>query len=169
MILEPLAPDHATEMVAVLAPPELYTFIGGEPPTLDALRTRYQKQAVGHSPSDDAGWLNWIIRSQTTRDALGYVQATLTHENTALVADIAWLITPPAQHHGIATEATTTMLTWLQDHQVIMVRAFIHPDHEASARIAARLGLSATPTIVDGEVLWQHFEPSPPSGTDPLQ
>ena len=33
--------------------------------------------------------------------------------------------------------------------------AHIHPDHEASTRIAARLGLTPTVTLVDGEVRWE--------------
>ncbi len=86
--------------------------------------------------------------------ALGYVQATLTVEDTDLVADIAWVITPSAQHRGIATEAATAMIVCLQEHRVSVVRAFIHPDHHASERVAQHLGLTPTSATVDGEVLW---------------
>ncbi len=140
LILEPLKSRHATEMVPVLAASELYTFTGGEPPTEEILRSRYRRQAVGHSPASDAGWLNWIIRVKATRVAVGYVQATLTDEDDALIADAAWIVTPSAQHGGIATEAAGAMLAWLLDQQVVGVRALIHPDHQASARVARRLG-----------------------------
>lgn len=33
--------------------------------------------------------------------------------------------------------------------------AHIHPQHTASHRVAARLGMSPTPTVVDGEVRWE--------------
>lgn len=156
--LEPLEPQHATEMVPVLAAPELYTFTGGEPPTDDALRARYRRQSVGQSPTGDAGWLNWVIRSKEPGAAIGYVQATLTMDDDGLVADIAWLVTPSEQSQGFAAEASRTMLTWLLDHHVTRIRALIHPDHDASARIAQRLGLTPTSVVVDDEVLWEHTD-----------
>ncbi len=83
------------------------------------------------------------------------MQATLTVKDDALVADAAWLVTPSAQHGGIATEAAKAMLTWLRDQQVAGVSALIHPDHHASARVAQRLGFVSTPDMVDGESLWE--------------
>jgi RimJ/RimL family protein N-acetyltransferase len=156
--LEPLEPRHATEMVPVLAAPELYTFTGGEPPTDSNLHARYQRQSVGHSPTDDAGWLNWIIRAKETGAAIGYVQATLTVDDNVLVADIAWLVTPSEQNQGFATEASRIMLAWLLDHHVTRIRALIHPDHHASARIAQHLGLTPTSVVVEDEVLWERIE-----------
>ena len=155
LTLEPLSPGHAEEMVTVLAAPELYAFTGGEPPTEGILRTRYSRQAIGHSPADDAGWVNWIIRERTSQDVAGYVQATLTVEREELVADVAWLVTPSAQHRGIASEAATAMLAWLLERQVPVVRALIHPEHHASGRVAQRLGLLSTAALVDGESVWE--------------
>lgn len=154
-VLEPLSVKHTKEMAAVLAPRELYTFIGGEPLAEDALRARYTRQSVGHSPDDDAGWLNWVIRSRTTHDVVGYVQATLTVEDEMLTADIAWLITPSAQHRGAATESAAAVLAWLHEQQVRVARALIHPEHHASTRVARRLGLAPTTVIVDGESVWE--------------
>jgi RimJ/RimL family protein N-acetyltransferase len=156
--LEPLEPRHATEMVPILAAPELYTFTGGEPPTDDALQARYQRQSVGQSPIGDAGWLNWVIRLKETGAVIGYVQATLTVDDDGFVADIAWLVTPLEQNQGFATESSRRMLAWLFDHRVTRIRAFIHPDHNASARIAQRLGLTPTSVVVDDELLWEYTE-----------
>ncbi|MGV0109450.1 GNAT family N-acetyltransferase [Arthrobacter sp. CP30] len=158
LTLEPLEPQHATEMVPVLAAPELYTFTGGEPPTDDDLCARYQRQSGGQSPTGDAGWLNWVIRTKETGAAIGYVQATLTMDDDGLVADVAWLVTPSEQNQGFATEASRTMLAWLLDQHVRRIRALIHPDHDASARIAHRLGLTLTSVVVDDELLWEHTE-----------
>jgi RimJ/RimL family protein N-acetyltransferase len=155
LTLEPLSPRYAQEMVSVLATPELYAFTGGEPPTGIALHKRYSRQAVGHSPADDAGWSNWIIRERASQAAVGYVQATLTMERDELTADVAWLVTPSAQHRGIASEAATALLAWLLERQVFVVRAMIHPDHHASARVAQRLGLVPTAALVDGESVWE--------------
>lgn len=153
--LEPLSVRHAHEMVAALAPRELYTFIGGEPPTEAALQTRYLRQSIGHSPAGDAGWLNWIIRRKATHGVAGYVQATLTGEAETLTAEIAWLVVPSAQRGGVATEATAAMLDWLHQQQVAVMRALIHPAHHASMRVAQRLGMESTTEVVDGEAVWE--------------
>lgn len=158
LILEPLEPRHATEMVPVLAASELYAFTGGEPPTEDTLRARYERQSAGHSPTNDAGWLNWVIRTKEAEAAIGYVQATLTVDDDVLRADIAWLVTPLAQNQGFATEAAGAMLAWLLAQHVTKISAFIHPRHDTSARIAQRLGLTSTSVVVDNELLWERLE-----------
>lgn len=155
LVLEPLVVEHAAEMVHVLAPEELYAFTGGEPPSDGELEARYVRQIVGHSPSGDAGWLNWIIRANDSSQAIGYIQATLTREDGVLSAELAWLVTPDAQHGGVASEAARAMLAWLRAQQVQRVTASIHPDHHASARVAQRLGLEPTGAYNDGEQTWE--------------
>lgn len=153
--LEPLAVHHAEEMVGVLADPSLYSFTGGEPPTLGRLRIRYAGQSTGQSPTGETGWLNWIIRDRGSDTALGYVQATLTRDHGALIADAGWLVKPDAQGAGIATEAVREMVTWLRTQHVTRVRASIRPDHVTSAGVAERVGLTPTDVVVDGERVWE--------------
>lgn len=163
LVLEPLAVAHAAEMVEVLAPAELYAYTGGEAPTEEELRQRYAVQSVGHSPTGDAGWLNWTIRRTATGDVVGFVQASLTKGSEGLVADVAWLVTPSAQFDGIASEASLAMLDWLRTQGVALVRALIHPDHHASERVAERIGLAASGAFEDGEAVWQEAVSSPES------
>lgn len=159
LLLEPLTEDHAREMVVVLAPPDLYVYTGGEPPTEEKLRRRYAVQSVGQSPAGDAGWLNWIVRRADTREAVGYVQATLTTRDAeagqVVAADVAWLITPTYQGNGYAAEAARTMIDWLHRQGVGVIHAAIHPEHRASERVARRLGLEPTGAVADGESVWQ--------------
>jgi RimJ/RimL family protein N-acetyltransferase len=154
LVLVPLAVEDASEMVAVLAPPDLYRFTGGEPPTLEALEARYGRQVGGRSEDGSAGWSNWIIRPRDGRPAIGFVQATLAREGAELVADLAWLITVSEQGRGLAGEAASAVVTWLTSTGVERLQAFIHPEHTASAHVARRLGLAPTSTLVDGEILW---------------
>lgn len=153
--LEPQNIAHAREMSHVLSDTSLYRFIGGTPPTLQRLMERYARQSLGHSPDGEQGWLNWIVRRQDTAAAIGFVQATVlcTHESPR--AEIAWVI--GAQHHGkgYATEASNRMVAWLQAQEVNTLIAHIHPRNQASAAVARKLGLSATETVVDGEVCWE--------------
>jgi RimJ/RimL family protein N-acetyltransferase len=159
LALEPFAVEHASEMVSTLAARELYLFTGGEPPTLDELGTRYGRQSRGQPEDGSAGWLNWIVRPAGGGPAIGFVQATLRRETAGLVADIAWLVTPPQQGRGIAVEAASTVVTWLRSVDVRHIRAFIHPDHTASEHVARRTGLAPTTALIDGEILWEVFLP----------
>lgn len=76
LTLEPLSLDHARPMVDVLSDHTLYTFTGGEPPTLDTLSTRYASQIRGPADGSQA-WFNWIARRQDTGALIGFVQATV--------------------------------------------------------------------------------------------
>lgn len=152
--LEPLSVDHSAEMVAVLADPDIYAYIGGQAPTPEELRNRYALQVRGHSTDGLQGWLNWIVRTNESDAAIGYVQAGVESGQDGLVADLAWVISPDHQGLGYATEAAATMVTWLREHEVDDFVAFIHPEHEASIRVARHLGMEPTDVIEDGEVRW---------------
>lgn len=147
--LVPLRPGHAGEMAAVLAGPDLYAFTGGTPPSPADLRARYERWTAG-SPDPDVAWCNWAIRLREPGCLAGWVQATVTAES----AEVAWVVGVPWQGQGLATEAARALLTWLRDHSVAAVTAHIHPDHAASAAVAAAAGLSPTDVIEDGEIRW---------------
>lgn len=150
LVLTPLAPSDASEMVEVLASEELYTFTGGEPPTHEELEARYESQVSGPVAGNEE-WLNWIVRQEPSQQALGFVQATIVADT----ADVAWVIAVAHQGRGIATEAATSMGDWLMNQGVRTITAHIHPEHVASQRVAASLGLAASETIdEDGEIIW---------------
>ncbi len=153
--LEPLTVEHAAEMVDVLAPEDLYLFTGGEPPSEENLRARYARQAAGSSPDGSEGWVNWVVRDPVSRRAIGFVQATLSVVGDTTVADLAWLIAPTAQGNGAAVESAAAVLAWLRAHRVSAMTASIRPGHDASERVARRLGLMRTSRFVDGESVWE--------------
>ena len=108
LVLTPLEPSDAFEMVDVLADSALYTFTGGEPPGFAQLDERYKSQVAG--PSDPGEqWHNWIIRIADSHSAAGFVQATVTNDH----ADVAWVVGMHWQHNGIAREAAAAMCRWL--------------------------------------------------------
>ena len=154
--LDPLRVDDADEMAGVVADPRMYEFTGGEPPTVEQLRDRYRRMAVGHSADGTEWWLNWIVRAPagaTSIDAVGVVQATVTDDGAT--AEVAWEIGVPWQGQGLASEAAASMVAWLIDAGVGTVTACIHPEHDASAAVAARAGLAPTSEVVDGEQVWR--------------
>ncbi len=152
--LEPLRAEHADEMSSVLADHELYDYIGGRSPSVEELRTRYERQVVGHSPDGAQGWLNWVVRDRETAAPVGTVQATISRTPGHISAELAWTIAVAHQRQGYATEAAEGMLTWLRLRGVDRFTAHIHPEHEASMTVARRLGLSATDVMNDGETRW---------------
>lgn len=148
LVLTPLDEADAAEMVTVLSDPDLYVFTGGEPPSLDRLREQYRFQVAG-SPRNDEEWHNWIVRLDGK--AVGYVQATVSGP----AADLAWVVGSPWQGKGYAVESSRAMRDWLAATGVERFFAHIHPDHVASAAVAARLGLRPTGRVDDeGEMIW---------------
>ena len=163
--LVPLRVGDAEEMVGVLGDPALYGFIGGRPPALVELTDRYRHQVGGRSGDGREEWHNWIVHERETGAATGFVQATLTggaafvrdggSAGGPLEAEVAWLIGAPWQGRGYATEAARGLVDWLVRGGVPEIVAHVHPDHQASAAVAARAGLEPTDTFVDGEREWR--------------
>ncbi|MFI6035597.1 GNAT family N-acetyltransferase [Streptomyces sp. NPDC051315] len=151
--LLPLRVEHAEEMAAVLSDPALHTFIGGAPLDPAALRARYDRLTAG-SPDPAVSWCNWVLRLREAPAPLtGTVQATLT--DRATTAEIAWVIGTPWQGRGLASEAARGLVDRLRTRGVRTVIAHIHPDHHASAAVAAAAGLTPTGVERDGEVRWR--------------
>ena len=150
--LVPLRADDAPEMVQVLGDPNLYTFIGGGPPTLEQLALRYRAWVVG-SPRAGEVWHNWDIRERDGGEAVGHLQATIVGDGRS--SDIAWVVGTAWQGRGYATEAALALVAWLEAEGVTSITAFVHPANLASARVAEHAGLVPTDEIVDGEVAWR--------------
>jgi RimJ/RimL family protein N-acetyltransferase len=82
------------------------------------------------------------------------VQATVVDDGRT--ADVAWVVGAPFQGRGYAVEAAAGMVAWLRERGVAEVRAHIHPEHAASARVAERIGLLPTgDRDDDGEQIWR--------------
>jgi RimJ/RimL family protein N-acetyltransferase len=155
--LLPLRVEHAVEMAVVLADPALHTFIGGTPETPEGLQSRYERLVAG--PSDPTvSWLNWVVSLRAEGRLTGTVQATITPGPLGSVAEIAWVIGTGWQGRGIASEAARGLVGWLDD-TVDVIIAHVHPDHAASAAVAAACGLGPTDQVVDGEVRWSRTRP----------
>jgi RimJ/RimL family protein N-acetyltransferase len=153
LLLEPLRVDHAEAMAAVLDDPQLHAFIGGAPSTAEQLRTRYARMLAG--PEDPQGsWCNWVIRVRAEEGLAGTIQATVVPGPTGTTAEIAWVVGTGWQGRGLAKEAARALVAWLAERDVATVIAHVHPEHRASAAVAAAAGLAATDEVDDGEIRW---------------
>jgi len=154
LVLAPLRVADAEEMVAVLGDPALHEFIGGRPDTLEELRRRYAAMVAGPGRPGEL-WRNWVVRRRADSAAVGTAQATLIRHAEGWRAEIAWVVGVPWQGRGYATEAARALVAWLEAAGVGEIVAHVHPDHLASARVAAGAGLMATADEVDGERVWR--------------
>jgi RimJ/RimL family protein N-acetyltransferase len=106
LLLEPLVAAHAEPMFAVLGDPAIYRHLDyGPPPSVDHLRSVYQRLEQRRSPDGSEAWLNWAV-SLLDGPCIGYVQATVT-------PGAAWAAYVLASAHwgrGYAREATGAML-----------------------------------------------------------
>ncbi|MBT2444264.1 GNAT family N-acetyltransferase [Streptomyces sp. ISL-36] len=153
--LVPLRLDHADEMATVLADPGLHTFIGGVPASGPALRERYARMLAG-SPEPGVSWCNWVLRLRAEDCLAGTVQATVSDAGPGgRAAEVAWVVGTAWQGRGLASEAAVALVHWLRSRDVRTVLAHIHPDHHASARVAAAAGLAPTNLRQDGEIRWE--------------
>lgn len=150
--IRPLEVADAREMAGVLAHPDLYVFTGGGPPSRSDLERRYALQSQGRSPDGTERWINRVVMAGNGQCAVGYVQATIPVGGGP--AEIAWVIGRAWQGRGYATEAASLLLGELCGQGVHQIVVHIHPDHEASQRVARRLGLRPTQTTIDGETRW---------------
>lgn len=150
--LAPLQIEDAEEMAVVLGDERLHEFIGGRPLAPAELRDRYTKLAAGSSDPDEV-WLNWIVRRRADSQRVGTVQATVT--DGGRTAYVAWVIGVDWQNQGFASEAARALVDWLRQEGTHDIRAHVHPDHRASAAVAARAGLAPTEDEVDGEKVWR--------------
>lgn len=153
LLLAPLRPEDAGAMARVLADPVLYQFMDGGPPTADELEATYRRWVQGPPRAGDA-WHNWVIRLAVDGTAIGHLQATVTDDGAA--ADIAWVVGTAWQGRGYASEAARALVAWLEAQGVGTITAHVHPDHLASARVAANAGLAPTDEVAEGEVVWRH-------------
>jgi RimJ/RimL family protein N-acetyltransferase len=149
--LAPLKVADADDLANVLSDPLLYQFTGGSPPSADELRATYRRQITGRADALEV-WRNWIIRAEPDGQPVGYVQATISADWRT--AELAWVIGTGFQRRGYATAAARAVADWLRARGVGRLQAHIRPGHEASARVAARVGLRPTGTMQDGEQLW---------------
>jgi RimJ/RimL family protein N-acetyltransferase len=150
--LEPLRVEDAEAMAELLGDPRLHEFIGGEPAPAAQMRARYESLVAG-SGETNLVWLNWVVRREG--QPIGVMQATVANGDGEPSAHVAWVIGVAWQGKGYASEAARAFVGWLRARDVGIILANIHPDHEASARVAARAGLSATRQLANGEQVWR--------------
>ena len=147
--------------MSLLADARLYQFMGGDAPSLDELRKRYEGWSKRGSRDGRERWLNWVIRQKSDIRSLGTVQATVITDKGRLLADMGWIVGTEHQGKGYATEAAQALVVWLFDCGVEEIVAHVHPAHVASGRVASKIGMEQTEEWLLGERRWRRSRNSP--------
>ena len=157
--LEPQTAAHAAEMFALLSDPRIYEFENEPPPSLEWLRTRFEKLESRRSADGHEQWLNWVIRLPDSRLA-GYVQATIHADGSA---SIAYELASAYWGRGLGREAVAAMIAELAaTYGVRRVQAMLKRANFRSTRLLERLGFTiasperyAQQQVPDDEVLME--------------
>jgi RimJ/RimL family protein N-acetyltransferase len=153
--LVPVTPDDADEMAEVFADECMYEFLGGGPPALEEWRAILARVASARDAEEGSmtQQRNWTVRRRTDGTAGGMLQATFA--DAGQTAEVAWAVGVPWQGQRFASEAARAMVTWLANRGVRTITCHIHPDHRASAAVAASAGLQPSGDYRDQEQLWR--------------
>lgn len=141
-------------MFSALSDPAIYSFMDDPPPvSVEALAERYGRLETRMSGDGRERWLNWIVRETATARAIGFVQATVKEDGTALVA---YVIIPAAQGRGFAREATEAMIGELRaSYGSGLLRASVDARNFPSIALLVALGFREARTSSDGDLIFE--------------
>lgn len=139
LCLEPLEPYHAELLFDGLQSNSIYDFIEDVPPrSMESLRDRYMVLARRQSPDETEIWLNWAVWSFVEKFYIGYVQATITIDNSAI---IGYVFFPNFWGEGYAREAVKYMINYLvETYQNIDFCAYVDVKNHRSIALLHHLG-----------------------------
>ena len=154
LILEPICENHAEDMAALLADPDLHTFVPSSPPTLEKLKSQYKYWESRISPQEDELWLNWVGRLKANGKIIGHFQAGV---KASLEANNAYSIGKEFQRQGFAYEGLTNFLKLLFEKIAAKsVKAWVDTRNLASINLVKKLGLIQIEIIAKAD----HFKGS---------
>ncbi len=145
LALEPLTVAHADAMFEVLSDPEIYRYLDyPPPPSVEHLRSVYQR-VVSRRPLDGGElWLNWAVCPHGQSPA-GYVQATVLPDGRAW---IGYVLSSRYWGRGYAQQATTAMLDHLRSfYRVDRFLATVETTNHRSIRLLERLRFERADTL----------------------
>ncbi|HEX6359355.1 GNAT family N-acetyltransferase [Actinophytocola sp.] len=163
LVLSWIARDDIDELVAMLLNPALYDYIGGVPASAAEARARVERWLRG-STDPDVLWVNYVARCQDGGRLVGLAQATVLRAPGLGFGEceLAYLVDPPEQKHGIASEMMSGLCAELEEAlSPAVFTAHIYPGHAASEGVARAIGLAPTSERVDGELVWRTTAPRP--------
>lgn len=134
--------EDASKVKTLWSDSEVTRYIGGKPLTDEECWSRLLRY-VGHWSLLGFGF--WIVEEKLTGDFVGEVGFSDYKRDLepalGSVPEVGWVLIPPKQGMGYATEAVRAVLDWGREHfGSSPVACLIHPDHQASIHVAEKCG-----------------------------
>ncbi|HSS47561.1 MAG TPA: GNAT family N-acetyltransferase [Thermoanaerobaculia bacterium] len=135
--LRPFRPSDIDDYAALNADPEVTRYLGGGGPWDRGRSWRHMAFLLGHWQLGGSGM--WAVEQKETCAFVGMVG--FADPDGWAGFELAWTLARQWWGHGYATEAATAALAYaftaLKKDRVI---SLIHPENQASIRVAERLG-----------------------------
>lgn len=145
--IRPLVVSDADELFESLSDSRLYEFIPQDPPTLEALQTRYAKLQTRLSPDGTEHWLNWVMRAGA--QPIGTLEATVLPDHSAF---IAYMVFTHHQRQGYASEGCRWLIEHLREaYGVTSVKASVDTRNVASIRLLESLGFEKAKLVANAD------------------
>jgi [ribosomal protein S5]-alanine N-acetyltransferase len=138
LLIEPLTPQYADRLFESFCDPDLYHYIfWNVPGTIEWLRERYKCICRGRSQDGKQTWLNWVPRLRSSRDYIGFYEATIEGDRAML----AYYTFRPYQQFGFAKEGIIGVMKHIrQNYPVKKFVLEMDTRNRASVRLAESLG-----------------------------
>ncbi len=139
--LRALREDDAEDLARIFSHPSVVQYSGGRSPTLDQVREGIRQHISGYYRDHGYGLLAAELRD--TGEIVGRVGFLETEIDATGDAELHYHLAPAAWGNGLATEAARAVLDWgFEEGRLARVVAVIHPDNQASRRVAEKCGLT---------------------------
>jgi [ribosomal protein S5]-alanine N-acetyltransferase len=136
---------HAEVIFEKINDPRIYRYI---PPnkynTLELLKKRYKSLSIGSPEDRSCVWINWILKDISSSQYIGWIQATVYDNGTAL---LAYVIFPEYWNMGFAKESCNTVINHIFiSYYVGTIIAEIDTRNIPSIRLIKSLGFRLVDT-----------------------
>ncbi len=152
LLLSPLVDGDIDELLAYRSRPDVCRYLPFAPMTREVLQTRLAGDLARTQITQEGQALTLGVRAEGTGALLGDV-VLFFHSAEHAGGEIGYVFHPDAGGHGYATEACSALLALafgpLGLHRVV---ARLDSRNEASARLAARLGMRPEAHLVRNEI-----------------
>lgn len=138
LLLRSLERDDIERIVALWADPEATRFLGG-PRDPDVVRHVLEAE-VEEPPADRLG--QWPLVEKSSGEVVGDCGLIEKEVDGVPCVDLVYVLARPAWGKGYATEIAAALVDLAFDELGLeRLVAIIHPDNDASKRVAAKLGM----------------------------